>query len=90
MGRVIPTRFKEVDIGDPMTNSAVAQDKLMAATGKVVLIKDMHFGEDYQLGKVNCTENALGCYGFTRYLSRGREQGMRLHYHDLEGLLVGQ
>lgn len=85
----LPSSFREIDIGKPYGDVNVARREVRMADGKVVLIKDEHMGDAFYLGRINDQGDDAECYNFVRVYN-GEEDKIRLHYHDLEKLLVGE
>ena len=81
----IPDRFREVDIARIMGDTNIARREIKEAHGKIVLVKDFHLGADYRTGTLEYDKNDSGCYHF----NTGKKR-IRLHFHDLEKLLIGR
>lgn len=82
----IPVRFRKVNIR-PYVEAIRLQ--VRSANGRTVLIKDMHLGKDYHLGRIEDRGDDAQCYNFVKIWNNGDEKRMQMHYNNLEGLMVG-
>jgi len=75
----LPSSYKEIDIGETDEEKRKAVAKYDA---HVVLVKSSHSGSFYRLGILQSGDNE--CF----YLRRPSGERERVHFHDLESLLI--
>lgn len=82
-----PLSFEEVDL--PETDSAKFK-VLIQYQEKWALINDTHHTKDngYLFARIKVDEKDHQCYYAQRPDQNGNLTDVRMHYHDLEGLLV--
>jgi|SRR3989344_6992106 len=81
--------FQEVCFGEDKESK---REAIKHYDGRLVLIKDLHKGNNYHAGRITFSDEDKECYHFVRDSTvtcapKGAPEE-RLWYHDLQGLLV--